>query len=158
MHTTAVILAGGKGERMLRITEFIPKALVPVLGVPMLKLQIDQLERLGIQNIIILTGHLGEVIQRYISKQSYKIEIKCIHSDPNFEPGERLARYLHILPKEFLLLYCDNFIPDDEIILRQINSDSDLSMILQLRESGNIRIIDNLACVYIEKTRDSKSP
>ena len=45
MIETAVILAGGKGERMLPITEFQQKALVPVLGIPILKLQIDQLEK-----------------------------------------------------------------------------------------------------------------
>ncbi len=158
MHETAVILAGGRGERMLPITEFMPKALVPVQGVPMLKLQIDQLERLGIQKIVILTGHLGDEIQSYINSQSYKIEIVCIQSEPNFEPGERLARSLQSLPEEFLLLYCDNFIPDDEVILSQINSESEMSMVLQLRDSGNIQIIDSLACVYIQKDRDSRSP
>jgi len=158
VHKTAVILAGGRGERMLPITEFLPKALVPVLGVPMLKLQIDQLERLGIQKIVILTGHLGDEIQGYINSQSYKVEIVCIQSEPNFEPGERLARSLQSLPEEFLLLYCDNFIPDDEVILSQINSESEMSMVLQLRDSGNIQIIDSLACVYIQKNRDSRSP
>jgi len=158
VHETAVILAGGRGERMLPITEFLPKALVPVLGVPMLKLQIDQLERLGIQKIVILTGHLGDEIQSYINSQSYKIEIVCIQSEPNFEPGERLARSLQSLPEEFLLLYCDNFIPDDEVILSQINSESEMSMVLQLRDSGNIQIIDSFACVYIQKDRDSRSP
>lgn len=158
MHRTAVILAGGKGERMLPVTEFQPKALVPVLGVPILKLQIDQLERLGIQKIVILTGHLGEAIKTYISKQSFNVEIVCIQSDPDLEPGERLARHFYALPKDFLLLYCDNFIPEDEVILRQINSDTDLSMILQLRDSGNFQIVDNLTCVYIQKDRNPSSP
>jgi histidinol-phosphate phosphatase family protein len=143
---------------MLPITEFLPKALVPVLGIPMLKLQIDQLERLGIRKIVILTGYLGDEIQSYINSQYYKIEIICIQSEPNFEPGERLARNLHSLPKEFLLLYCDNFIPDDEIILSQINSESEVSMILQLRDSGNIKLLDSFACVYVQKNRDPRSP
>ena len=158
MHDSAVILAGGKGERMLPITKFQPKALVPVLGIPMLKLQIDQLERLGISKIFILTGHFGEDIQSYIDSQSYTIEIVCLQSEPNFEPGERLARSLSKLPREFLLLYCDNFIPDDEVILNQINSDSELSMVLQYRDSGNIQLRDNHACVYIQRERDSCSP
>ncbi len=158
MHNSAVILAGGKGERMLPITEFQPKALVPVLGIPMLKLQIDQLERLGISKIFVLTGHFGEDIQSYIDSQTYEIEIVCLQSEPSFEPGERLARCLSKLPKEFLLLYCDNFIQDDEVILSQINSDSELSMVLQHRDSGNIQLKENLTCVYIQKDRDSHSP
>jgi D-glycero-D-manno-heptose 1,7-bisphosphate phosphatase len=158
MITTAVILAGGRGERMLPITEFLPKALVPFLGIPMLKLQITQLERLGIQKIVILTGHFGEDIQSYINSQTFKIDIICIQSEPNLEPGERLARSLSSFSNEFLLLYCDNFIPDDEMVLSQINSDSEVSMVLQLRDSGNIQLRDNLACVYIQKDRDSNNP
>lgn len=158
MHNSAVILAGGKGERMSPITEFQPKALVPVFGIPILKLQIDQLERLGIGKIFILTGHFGEDIQSYIDSQTYSIEVICLQSEPSFEPGERLARSLSNLPKEFLLLYCDNFIPDDEVILSQINSDSELSMVLQHRDSGNIQLRDNRGCVYIQRDRDSNSP
>lgn len=158
MITSAVILAGGKGERMLPITEFQPKALVPVLGIPILKRQIDQLERLGIRKITILTGHFGNDIQNYVNSQSFKIDIVCIQSEPNLEPGERLARSLSSFSKEFLLLYCDNYIPDDEIVLRQINSDSKVSMVLQFRDSGNIQLRDNSTCVYIQKKRDSYSP
>lgn len=158
MITSAVILAGGKGQRMLPITEFQPKALVPVLGIPILKRQIDQLERVGIRKITILTGHFGNDIQNYVNSQSFKIDIVCIQSEPNLEPGERLARSLSSFSKEFLLLYCDNYIPDDEIVLRQINSDSKVSMVLQFRDSGNIQLRDNSTCVYIQKKRDSYSP
>ena len=52
MIKTAVILAGGKGERMMPLTELQPKALVPIHGVPVLKLQIDQLIRNNITKII----------------------------------------------------------------------------------------------------------
>jgi D-glycero-D-manno-heptose 1,7-bisphosphate phosphatase len=158
MHNSAVILAGGKGERMLPITEFQPKALIPVLGIPILKLQIDQLERLGIGKVYILIGHFGQDIQSYIDSQTFGIEIVCLQSEPNFEPGERLARCLSKLPKEFLLLYCDNFIPDDEVILNQIKSDSELSMILQHRDSGNIQLRDDLTCAYVQRDRNPNSP
>jgi D-glycero-D-manno-heptose 1,7-bisphosphate phosphatase len=124
----------------------------------MLKLQIDQLERLGIRKVVILTGYFGEDIKSYIDSQSFKVEIVCIQSEPNLEPGERLARSIDVLPREFLLLYCDNFIPDDKTVLSQINSDSEVSMILQHRDSGNIQLHDGQTCVYINKERHSNSP
>ncbi len=43
----AVILAGGLGERLKPLTKVIPKALAPVDGTPIIKLQIDQLVTLG---------------------------------------------------------------------------------------------------------------
>jgi len=158
VHDSAVILAGGKGERMLPITEFQPKALVPILGVPIIKRQIEQLQRLGIRKVHILTGHFGEDIQNYIETQSFKIEIVCIQSDPNFEPGKRLVNSLSVLPAEFLLLYCDNFIPDDELISDQINSPKEVSMILQVRDAGNIELKNGEGCIYMSKDRHTTTP
>lgn len=158
MHDSAVILAGGRGERMLPITEFQPKALVPIFGVPIIKLQIEQLQRLGIRKVHILTGHFGEDIQNYIQTQSFKIEVVCIQSDPNFEPGKRLVNSLPILPAEFLLLYCDNFIPNDELISDQINSLKEVSMILQVRDAGNIELKDDEECIYMSKNRNTSTP
>ena len=158
MITTAVILAGGKGERMLPITEFQPKALVPILGTPIIKLQIEQLQKLGIQRVHILTGHFGEDIRNYIETQSFEIEVVCLKSDPNFEPGKRLANSLSTLPDELLLLYCDNFIPDDELISVQINSLEEISMILQVRDTGNFELKNDEECVYVSKDRSSGSP
>ena len=158
MITTAVILAGGKGERMFPITEFQPKALVPIHGVPIIKLQVEQLQRLGIQRVYILTGHFGEYIQNYVKTQSFEMEIVCIQSDPNFEPGKRLLNSLSILPDEFLLLYCDNFIPDDKLISDQINSSKEISMILQSRGAGNIKLKNDEECIYLSRDRDTTTP
>ena len=44
----AVILAGGRGERMMPVTEIMPKPLIPINGQPILAHQLWQLERLGI--------------------------------------------------------------------------------------------------------------
>ena len=66
MISTAFILAGGKGERMMPLTELQPKALVPINGVPILKLQINQLLKNGVSKIYVLVGYLGEQIQRYV--------------------------------------------------------------------------------------------
>ena len=158
MITTAVILAGGRGERMLPITEFQPKALVPIFGVPIIKLQIEQLQRLGIRKVHILTGYFGGDIQNYIETQSFEIDVVCIQSDPNFEPGKRLVNSLSALPYEFLLLYCDNFILDDELISDQINSPKEVSMILQMRNAGNIELKNGEECIYISKDRHTTTP
>ena len=158
MITTAVILAGGKGERMFPITEFQPKALVPIHGVPIIKLQVEQLQRLGIQRVYILTGHFGEDIQNYITTQSFQIEVTFIQSDPNFEPGKRLVDSFSVLPGEFLLIYCDNFIPNDKMISDQINSLKEMSMILQLRDAGNIGLKNDGECIYLSKSRQTTTP
>ncbi len=60
---TAVIVAGGQGTRIRSISgDLIPKALVPVDGTPIVFRQIDLLERYGFRRLIVMGGHLGEVL------------------------------------------------------------------------------------------------
>src|SRR5262245_23007583 len=58
MH--AVIIAGGLGTRAHALTgDRIPKALLPVAGVPIIFRQMRVLRREGIERLTVLAGHLG---------------------------------------------------------------------------------------------------
>ena len=45
MIENALILAAGKGTRMWPLTENVPKPLLPVSGIPIIKRQIDELKK-----------------------------------------------------------------------------------------------------------------
>jgi NDP-sugar pyrophosphorylase family protein len=61
----AIILAGGKGERLRPLTNDRPKGMVEVAGRPILEYQVAWLKRHGIEDVTISCGYLAEVIQRY---------------------------------------------------------------------------------------------
>ena len=61
----ACILAGGKGTRLKHLFPDTPKGLVPLGGKPILEHQIDLLVNAGINEIFLLTGYKGELIQEY---------------------------------------------------------------------------------------------
>ena len=61
----AVILAGGRGDRLRPLTDNVPKPMVPVHGRPYLAYQLDELKRQGIADVVLLTGYLGETIENY---------------------------------------------------------------------------------------------
>mgnify|MGYP001859782478 FL=1 len=66
MQIQAVIMAGGKGTRLRAITnDEIPKPMAPIAGKPILEWQIECLRRQGIQEIILIIGHLGHKIREY---------------------------------------------------------------------------------------------
>ena len=71
----AVILAGGRGERMIPITNLIPKPLIPIQGRPILAHQLDQLERLKFKEVYILTGYLSEAIESFCNSFLSSISI-----------------------------------------------------------------------------------
>src|SRR5258707_84689 len=57
----AVIIAGGLGTRARTMTgDRIPKALLPVAGIPIIFRQLRTLRREGVTNVTVLAGHLGD--------------------------------------------------------------------------------------------------
>jgi len=61
----AVILAGGKGRRLLPFTTNFPKPLMPVDERPILEILLERLKQDGVNDIIIATGHLEELVRAY---------------------------------------------------------------------------------------------
>jgi histidinol-phosphate phosphatase family protein len=60
----AVIVAGGFGTRAAGMTgDRIPKALLPVAGVPIIFRQMRALRREGVTQVSVLAGHLGDLLQ-----------------------------------------------------------------------------------------------
>jgi len=66
----AVILAAGRGERLLPYTEKYPKPLTLVSGRPILEHVICTFKSVGIEEFVIVTGYLGNAIQTYFGDGS----------------------------------------------------------------------------------------
>ena len=138
----AVILAGGRGERLRPLTNSIPKALASINGQPIIKAQIDSLALLGVTEFIILTGYKARMIQKYLESvyRDSELVIKCHETPEGYSPADRLVDARNLLAGEFLLLYCDNLISDSESIQKIINSTSALTFLVEQRHVGNMAI------------------
>jgi NDP-sugar pyrophosphorylase family protein len=64
----AVILASGKGTRLLPYTRVLPKPLLPIGGKPMLEILIRQLAYYGFDEQIITVHYLGDLIGLFVEK------------------------------------------------------------------------------------------
>jgi NDP-sugar pyrophosphorylase family protein len=76
----AIILAGGKGVRLLPVTEVIPKPLVPVGGMPILEIVLRQLKAHGFQRITLAVGYLADLIKAYFqdgAKWGVQLDYSC---------------------------------------------------------------------------------
>ena len=65
----AVILAGGRGERLKPITDVTPKPMIEFHGKPFLEYIINQLREQGIEEVILLVGYMGHKIEDYFGKE-----------------------------------------------------------------------------------------
>ncbi|GAA4464480.1 hypothetical protein GCM10023189_43760 [Nibrella saemangeumensis] len=68
----AVIMAGGRGERLLPLTRNTPKPLLRVGDKPIIEHNVDRLIRFGINHIHITTRYLGEQLEAYFGDGSAK--------------------------------------------------------------------------------------
>lgn len=105
----AVILAGGQGVKMRPLTYEIPKSLIPVRGRPVIEYTIDLLRNVGIRDIIIVTGYLGERIKETLGNgQKYGVKITYSHENRPLGSAGALRNAKDLLSdKPFLVINGD---------------------------------------------------
>jgi NDP-sugar pyrophosphorylase family protein len=121
-----VILAGGKGTRLGRLTAGRPKSLVPVGGRPFLEHQIDLLRESGVAKIVLCIGHYGRPIEEFCGdgerwgvRISYSREKKSL-----LGTAGALRQAARLLPERFFVLYGDSYTPVDFSSLARAHASS----------------------------------
>ncbi|XP_054995662.1 translation initiation factor eIF-2B subunit gamma [Sorex araneus] len=107
MEFQAVVMAVGGGSRMTDLTSSIPKPLLPVGNKPLIWYPLNLLERVGFEEVIIITTR---DVQKALSaefKTKMKTDIVCISDEADMGTADSLR---HIYPKlktDVLVLSCD---------------------------------------------------
>ncbi len=108
----AIILAGGKGTRLMPLTADRPKPLVEVNGKAFIDYQLELLKANGIERVLILVGHLGQMIVDHVGDGSrFGLTVAFDDAGVDAGTGARLRHAHEYIEEEFLLLYCDNYWP-----------------------------------------------
>lgn len=95
----AIILAGGKGERLRPFTDDRPKPMVEVLGIPILGYQIQWLQSQGVKHIVISCGYRSEVIQQYFDDgKKWGVAIDYSVEDSPLGRGGGIKQAFSMLP------------------------------------------------------------
>lgn len=68
----AVLMAGGRGERLRPLTDNVPKPMLKIGDKPILEHNIDRLIKYGIQNYFITIRYLGEQIEAFLGNGTIK--------------------------------------------------------------------------------------
>ena len=71
----AIIPAAGIGKRLKPHTHTIPKALIQVAGKPILGYILDEVTRLGIREVILVTGFFAEKVEEYARSTYGKLKL-----------------------------------------------------------------------------------
>jgi MurNAc alpha-1-phosphate uridylyltransferase len=95
----AMILAAGKGERMLPLTLTTPKPLLQAGGKPLIQYHIEALVAANVSRIVINTGRLGEQIEAWFGNAG-RYGVELLYSHEGAEPlgtGGGIFRALPLL-------------------------------------------------------------
>ena len=101
----AVVIAGGKGERLGFKTK--PKPLAVIGGKPVLGHIADQCERAGIRDILVLASHMSDQIRAWANRRDGTARITVINDDPPLGTAGALKKVESDLDDQFLVTYGD---------------------------------------------------
>ncbi len=110
----AVILAAGKGTRMLPLTKTMPKVLIPINGKPFLQYVIENVRQAGYTELAIVVGHLKEKIAAFLKQN--KIKATLIEQKELRGTGDAVLQARKFTGKDnFLIYYGDNLISAQDL-------------------------------------------
>lgn len=126
----AVLMAGGKGERLRPLTETTPKPLLHVGGKAIIDYNIDRLISNGVKHINVTVNYLGEQLEEHFAKPRGEVQVLTVR-EPKYLGTIGSIRFV----KEFyndtiLVMNSDLFtnINYEDFYLHFVEHDADMSV------------------------------
>jgi len=138
----AVILSGGRGNRLKPITDYVPKSLVPINNKPIIEWQINYLKKFGIKNIIISAGYKNDQIKNFLkTKKNLGVSIKYSVEKTPLGTGGAIKKASKLInEKSFFVLNGDII---TNIDLRKLKSKMNSIAAIELRTKFGVLNIKN---------------
>ena len=128
----AMIFAAGRGERMRKLTELLPKPLLHVAGHYLIEYAICNLKRAGIREIVINVSYRGEQIKDALGNgERYGVNIVYSEEKERLETGGGIVQALPLLGDEPFVVMSSDIITDFPLqnLLHYSNSLAHLIMV-----------------------------
>ena len=137
----AIILAAGKGERLMPLTSDTPKSLLELEnGTTLLESQLITINKTVIDKVVIVTGYLTEKIESKVQRYSkeYNIDIQIIYN-PFFDISNNLLslwQARHEMESDFIIINGDDIF-NDSVLLGLLEHDNNelITMVIDRKET-----------------------
>ncbi|MGH7725834.1 MAG: sugar phosphate nucleotidyltransferase [Candidatus Eiseniibacteriota bacterium] len=151
--TKAIIPVAGVGSRLRPHTHTTPKALIHVAGKPILAHILDDLERLGVTDVVLVVGHMGEHIREYVDASYSHLTRSYVDQPERMGLGHavRLTKSLVRGHPAFIVLGDTIFRGDLTGILAGGESRIGVKEVEDPRRFGIVEVKDGYAVRLVEK-------
>ena len=126
----AVIMAGGKGERLRPLTEKTPKPLLPVGDKAIIDHNVDRLIQYGVEHISVTTNYLAEQIESHYAQLRNEVQIQCVR-EPKFLGTMGAVRMVKEFHNDVVLVMNSDLFTDidfEDMYLHFLDNDADMSI------------------------------
>jgi len=152
-NVVGVILAAGKGTRMAPFSSRFPKPLLPICNRPILEYQIEYMKNAGIQDVIIVIGHLGFAIARHFGDgEAFGIKIRYVEQEETLGIAHAVGRLEPYISSPFLLFLGDIFfITEDLSVMISLLFQQQASAVLAVKEEEDPEAIKRNFAVLLNE-------
>lgn len=136
----AVILAAGSGQRLRPVTEQLPKCLIQIREKTLLEYSLEALNNNGINEVIIVTGFLSDMIKKEIGNSYKDVKITYVINDSYDQTGSMfsLSQAKDAIKDNDILLLESDLLYDPKAIKTALNSPfKDCILVADLSNSGD---------------------
>lgn len=126
----AILMAGGKGERLRPLTEKTPKPLLPVGGKPIIDHNVDRLISYGIKHISVTVNYLKEQLEDHFKEPHNEVQIKCVR-EPKFLGTLGSIRYVSDFYNDTVLVMNSDLLTNidyEDFFLHFLQNDAEMSV------------------------------
>jgi len=154
----AIIPVAGAGTRLKPHTHTVPKALIYVAGKPILGHILDELESLGVKEIVFIIGYLGEKIQEYVDK-TYRFKAYYVKQEELLGLGHAVYLTRKYVKKEpVLIIYGDTiFKADLKTVLKGQYSSIGVKSVRDPHRFGIVEMSNGFIQKMVEKPDNPKT-
>jgi mannose-1-phosphate guanylyltransferase len=105
----AFILAAGNGTRLRPLTDSVPKCLLPIKGVPLLEIWLNNCRAAGITEVLVNAHGHAEAVRRFAAEQKSGVKVSVVEEPQLLGSAGTLAENRAFVAGEeaFFILYGD---------------------------------------------------
>jgi len=118
-----IIPLAGKGTRLRPQTYVTPKPLLNVGGRPVMSYILDDLKKLGVEEIIFITGYLKNSIEAYIQKEYPDFKATYLEQEVQNGTAGAVALAEEYAQDEVLIMFVDTLFDADLTIVKDLPKD-----------------------------------
>lgn len=151
-NMTGVVLAAGKGSRIAQLPTMLPKAVLPVLGDPIIFGQLRTMVSLGIRKCYVVVGHLGYSVVREIERlPNPGIEIDYIEQEQTLGIAHSVGCLEPYINGPFMLFLGDIYLRAPNIIeMLRIFSQGNIHGVLGAIKESRSEMIRRNFCIVAD--------